>query len=87
VKVWVPEGDVNAAVEVLDQPATTVDDRPILTCPECGSHDVTPDRTGLRRTMLSWLLLGVPIFRVRRGQLRCDRCGHIFATPDGPNAA
>jgi DNA-directed RNA polymerase subunit RPC12/RpoP len=51
-------------------------------CPRCGSEDTAAVVAGRRWTFLSWLVLGLPLFPVRR-RSRCRHCGHVFDLEPG----
>ena len=84
VKVWVPAADEEAARELLDQdpqvaePAASrgIEEDRSAACPRCGSEDTAAVVAGRRWTFLSWLVLGLPLFPVRR-RSRCRHCGHV----------
>ena len=90
VKVWVPAADEEAARELLDQgpqvaePAASrgIEEDRSAACPRCGSEDTAAVVAGRRWTFLSWLVLGLPLFPVRR-RSRCRHCGHVFDLEPG----
>jgi len=97
VKLLVPSDLVDEAVAVLDTPATQRPQKltrvgdlappvaaPHDACGRCGGTEFEPTAPGRRWAALTWLVMGVPLWRVRH-VLRCRRCGLTFGA-DGPHA-
>jgi rubredoxin len=81
IQVQVPAEDAERALEVLGLPepaeelqaeasAIPAD----ISCPTCGSVDISYIEPGKRVTFLSWLFLGYPVIQFSR-KLRCHVCG------------
>ena len=80
VKLLVHPDDAVAAREILDSTAVIQkNDRPelkgvrIRSCPHCGSRNVVPVVRGKRIAFLTWLLAGMPLFRVKH-EMQCEDC-------------
>ena len=87
VKVLVPADDADAAREILDSTAVVhtidqpeLDDAASIVCPRCGSHAIVPVTRGKRLAVLSWLLVDLPLFPVKR-RMQCKDCGYVLAGP------
>jgi hypothetical protein len=78
VKLQVPAKQAEEARALLDTaaiieaPAPVTDDEE--PCPECRSTEIESVLWGRQPAVLSWLVLGLPLFPVRRLR-RCRRCG------------
>jgi DNA-directed RNA polymerase subunit M/transcription elongation factor TFIIS len=81
VRLQVAESDAPRAREILE--TTSAEDHPPASeenvrCPACGSKETTYiDLSNKRLTYLSWLLLGIPLLRLRK-RMKCNSCGHIW---------
>jgi len=85
--VVVRANDAAVAVEVLDtravvergddsSAAAAQDEASSAICQQCGSERVVRVTRGKRMAVLSWLLVGIPVFPVWR-QCRCENCGFV----------
>lgn len=77
VKLLVPDDQAAEAGDILDTSAipdeALAPDQPEA-CLHCGGTEVDSVLEGVKPAMLSLLLIGVPLARVRRVH-RCHRCG------------
>ena len=78
VKLQVPADQVEMARDVLDPPAP-VDGIPAAAagtdaCPQCGGARAESVLWGRQPAVLTWLVMGVPLFPIRRLR-RCASCG------------
>jgi hypothetical protein len=90
VKLQVPADQVDLARDMLFRPASadeaagaTAENDP---CPRCGGTRDTSVLWGRQPAVLTWLLMGVPLFPIRRRRM-CAGCGAALARvprrPDG----
>jgi hypothetical protein len=83
VKLVVRAHDLETAHSVLGTVASLLDDAESGgtgssdedVCPNCGSRASEVMTLGKRLAVWSWLIVGVPLFPVRR-RTRCKDCGH-----------
>jgi len=77
VRLQVASEDATQAIAVLG--STTAgeprDERLADRCPECGGSRIEVWRPARRVTFLTWLLLGLPLWRSRPGWA-CQDCNH-----------
>lgn len=77
VKLRVPDDQASEACDILGTSAVTdqADDNSAADgCPQCGSNDIESVLDGARPALLTMLVIGVPLFPIRRSH-RCRRCG------------
>jgi len=85
IKVEVPISCNEEALKILatdhshelDDLNKNEEDIPKTSCPECGSNQSESIVKGMIPTVLSWLLIGVPML-FRRYRTKCLACGNIF---------
>ncbi len=76
VRVQVQPEDVNTARDILGETRRQqAEPLEILTCPDCGSHDVQQDTTNRGYALLSLILFCIPL-PFSRKRFVCDACGH-----------
>jgi hypothetical protein len=87
VKVVVRAEDLTTACELLETTAVVLDDDALLqlsgaedreqdVCPRCGSPAWGWVTFGRRAAALTWVIVGLPLYAVRR-RLQCGHCGHV----------
>jgi hypothetical protein len=87
VKVMVRAEDLTTARELLEQTAVLSDDDASLqmldtedseedVCPRCRNRKWVPVTLGKRLAVWSWLIVGMPLYPVRR-RWQCGHCGHL----------
>ncbi len=82
VRVLVPESELKRAKEILQIPVEldqAESEAAWGTCPKCSSAEVIY-RKDSKVTVLTWLLLGIPLLLPRK-QLRCQKCLHRWGLP------
>ena len=82
VKVQVPEADLDKAKQVLASIENIKADRiseedEKETCPKCSSENISFVSLGKKAAFLTWALLGIPLFFVRR-RTNCNNCGYVW---------
>jgi len=74
VKLLVAADDLAETQALLDTTADTGIPGLVEPCASCGSADFDIVEEGKRAAVLTWLVLGIPLARVRRFR-RCRSCG------------
>ncbi|MCF8719267.1 putative signal transducing protein [Nitrospina gracilis] len=81
IKVQVPEDWVDAAKDILttdhQDEIAEIDTEPPITCPRCGGQDATMVLGDPLMLILTFVLLGAPLFFLRQ-TMKCHTCGHLF---------
>lgn len=81
IKVQVPEDWVDAARDILttdhQDEIADIDEEPPLTCPHCGGHNATMVLGDPVILILTFVLLGAPLFFLRE-KMKCHTCGNLF---------
>ncbi|CCQ89877.1 conserved hypothetical protein [Nitrospina gracilis 3/211] len=84
IKVKVPEDWVDAAKDILttdhQDEIAEIDTEPPLTCPHCGGHNATMVLGDPLMLILTFVLLGAPLFFLRE-TMKCRDCGATFKRP------
>ena len=77
VRLQVAFGDATQAIEILGSTTASElgDERLVDICSECGGSRIEVWSPARRATFLTWLLLGLPLWRSRPGWA-CQDCGH-----------
>lgn len=84
VRLHVRRADAEAAREILETDYSSllenepwsVRETEMVCCRRCGSDVLEAHVAGRKPAFLVWLLLGLPLFFVRRG-MRCTACGYF----------
>ncbi len=83
VRVQVPAQFEERAKEILTEDFSYLLEEEFgkdeIVCPKCGSTDVEPYVKGKKPAIVVLLLLGFPLFFLRRG-VKCKACGEFSAT-------